>query len=87
MANGYEPLISRHFSNDDRFNLYRSEFENQVIKLKQVHDLLDKNDFEYSKVFERYLDNKRGVDLEYLDPFNRPLIEYQSYSYAMNLFI
>ena len=55
--------------------------------MKKIHDYLDKTDFDYSDTFRSILDDKLGVDLEYLDPFNQPITEFQSYSYAMNLFI
>jgi hypothetical protein len=84
MANGYEPTEST--LDRDRFGMYMKAFNSQILAIKETHDRVDKNDFEYSQDFRKMLDEK-NIDLEYLDPFNRPTVEYQSYSYSMNLFI
>ena len=40
--------------------------------------MIDKDDFAPSPELQEYLDSK-SIPLEYLDPFNKPAIEYQSY--------
>jgi hypothetical protein len=84
MANGYESLESNF--GKDRFKMYMNTFNQQIMSLKETHDTVEKDDFEYSKSFKKMLEDK-NIPLEYLDPNNLPRIEFQSYSYALNLFI
>lgn len=84
MANGYETLESS--LEKDRFKMYMTAFNQQILSLKETHDTVEKSDFDYSDNFRSMLEEK-SIALEYLDPFNQPSIEYQSYSYALNLFI
>ena len=84
MANGYETLESS--LEKDRFEMYMNAFNQQILSLKETHDTVEKDDFEYSDSFKKMLEDKI-IALEYLDPYNVPTIEFQSYSYALNLFI
>lgn len=84
MANGYETLESN--LDKDRFKMYMTAFNQQILSLKETHDTVEKDQFDYSEEFKKRLDEK-NIALEYLDPFNVPTIEYQSFSYALNLFI
>ena len=84
MANGYETLVSN--LDKDRFKMYMNAFNQQILSLKETHDTVEKDDFEYSDSFKQMLEEK-NIALEYLDPYNVPTTQYQSYSYALNLFI
>ena len=84
MANGYETLVSN--LDKDRFKMYMNAFNQQILSLKETHDTVEKDDFEYSDSFKQMLEEK-NIALEYLDPYNVPTVQYQSYSYALNLFI
>lgn len=70
----------------DRFRMFQDELENQIQKLKVVQDYLDRVTFEYSSDFKSLLDSK-SINVEYLDPYNVPSFETQTYTYAINLFI
>ena len=72
IANGYEPNTSEMTM--DRFGMFQTELENQILKLKDVQDYLDRVDFEYSADFKDLL-NQKIVNVEYLDPFNQPNFE------------
>lgn len=51
-----------------------------------MQDALHLSNFEYSDAFTRYL-NSKNVEVEYLDQYNKPYTEMQTYTYAVNLYI
>ena len=50
MANGYETLVSN--LDKDRFKMYMNAFNQQILSLKETHDTVEKDDFEYSDSFK-----------------------------------